>query len=262
MKPIASLFQAKFLLLPLLALLVQLANSRPLKEADERHHHLNLITSQAASDAAAAAAATATAGAETTRLADHMHLISSRQLSTRAPEAAAEADTGSALKPIPIEGLTKRLESLKSAAEGQACCSKFDHRDYVVSDLEFELVLRRLIKLAPQIELISDSGSDHKDDNGEQHASTSGDENFRSSECFICLEEFAASDEAAKAVEAGELPKTVRLLCKHEFHTGCILAWFKANMASSRRCPVCMNLMRHLDGELFAEEPSKEGRSR
>lgn len=87
--------------------------------------------------------------------------------------------------------------------------------DYVASDLEYELILKKLQQLS------------------ESNVKTESD-----SECGICLDELKQQQEE----NSSELPppsRALRLTCKHDFHLRCIEKWGATGRTMGKNCPIC-----------------------
>lgn len=130
--------------------------------------------------------------------------------------------------------------------------AKYDHRDYVVSDLEFELVLRRLREEADATTTTPEpvpTGAEGQLESSRELRPNASLELDSSRECFICLEEFAASpsEDQANHLSAPDSTGLV-LYCRHKFHRHCIEAWLGTGQKTAKRCPICKHLLRLADG--------------
>lgn len=107
----------------------------------------------------------------------------------------------------------------------------FDHQDFVVSNLEFELVLRRLQRECEDCKINSDNqeqASIPSDGIGkEQEARRCGEDVADSPECLECLDE--------------ETIKSILLFCGHKFNRKCLNSWHKTihETTTVSRCPIC-----------------------
>lgn len=150
-----------------------------------------------------------------------------------------------------------------------------DPRHYVVSELEYQIVLRRLKSELDKTQVRSNEPNeakensrfdsrlvdDHRDDNQERVQMGTDDnkqsqltepinESIRNSsddnsirECTICLEEFNLSSNLDSLI----------LFCKHKFHRICLDKWLQVGEATSKRCPICKNTLRLDDGKPISE---------
>jgi hypothetical protein len=188
-------------------------------------------------------------------------------------EPAAGDVVGPAGSPVPLVaadvrpdpqpcGLCQRVKKILHTVDHR---SELDHRDYVVSDREFKLVLKRLESgLSP---LASDSAPGQAE-TGEQtttglHAQRAGgpeaaaseqrSEYLSCDECFICLDEFEQADDTneRQLTRHERPPLVITLLCRHRFHLSCIASWARARQPRSVCCPVCIDLLRLQDGQQF-----------
>lgn len=124
----------------------------------------------------------------------------------------------------------------------------FDHRDFVVSDLEYRLVLKRLRQeYEKQMENSSENLNNEEgtaedgdttsesEDSSEQSSGANGDQSSpeaRSEDWFLDL---LGDDEI----------KSILLFCGHKVHRKCLEAWHEAVHSASIenpniRCPICI----------------------
>jgi len=123
------------------------------------------------------------------------------------------------------EILAKRYAEGKDDQDLEEPMFGFDHQDFVVSDLEFELVLRRL-GCDKNTKDSSCKDQSHKDIQAE-YPQADADKVDR---LVACLEQL--DDETIKSI---------LIYCKNKLHRKCLQNWHDAFHAakSAKRCPVC-----------------------
>lgn len=164
------------------------------------------------------------------------------QADRMAPSGASPGDEASELG---AQSAGRREEPAKKTLASVDQLSNLDHRDYVVSDREFEMVLRRLNSGELPLSGASSAAPVRAgpDTRGLAPAGESAGY-FECDECFICLEALQAAGCEMSLVE-------VSLFCGHRFHLSCIGRWARARQPRSGRCPVCIELLRLQNGTEF-----------
>lgn len=151
------------------------------------------------------------------------------------------------------EGIRSDL-LVEGAIGGRFTC---DHRDYVITELEYQMVLKRLGSLSSSdgeqradssggASGHSEASSESDQDNDHHHDEVDSSRGPRNDiDCTLCL---AALD--------SETLEMVGLICRHRFHRACIQKWLASGDPNTKRCPICRYIIDSVGMTRSADEES------